>query len=123
MKKDYPNIFKPLRIRGKTLKNRIEAAPISVFDLDTTPERHPSERDMQFFRMQAMGGPAIVTLGDCIVDPTGEDSGLLGSPKIMAANVDNLPFLTRIADEIHRYGALASIELNHAGMLLSLIHI
>ena len=117
MKKDYPNIFKPLRIRGKTLKNRIEAAPISVFDLDTTPERHPSERDMQFFRMQAMGGPAIVTLGDCIVDPTGEDSGLLGSPKIMAANVDNLPFLTRIADEIHRYGALASIELNHAGML------
>ena len=117
MKKDYPNIFKPLRIRGKTLKNRIEAAPISVFDLDTTPERHPSERDMQFFRMQAMGGPSIVTLGDCIVDPTGEDSGLLGSPKIMAANVDNLPFLTRIADEIHRYGALASIELNHAGML------
>lgn len=117
MKKDYPNIFKPLRIRGKTLKNRIEAAPISVFDLDTTPERHPSERDMQFFRMQAMGGPAIVTLGDCIVDPTGEDSGLLGSPKILAANVDNLPFLTRIADEIHRYGALASIELNHAGML------
>lgn len=34
MKKDYPNIFKPLRIRGKTLKNRIEAAPISVFDLE-----------------------------------------------------------------------------------------
>lgn len=117
MKKEYPNLFKPLRIRGKTLKNRIEVAPISVFDLDTTPERHPSERDMQFFRMRAMGGAAIVTLGDCIVHPTGEDSGLLGSPKILAANVDNLPFLTRIADEIHRYGALASIELNHAGML------
>lgn len=115
--KEYPHIFQPLRIRGVLLKNRIEAAPISLFDLDTTPERHPSERDMHFFRMRAMGGAAIVTVGDCIVDPTGEDSGLLGSPKIMAANVDNLPFMTRIADEIHRYGALASLELNHAGML------
>lgn len=115
--KDYPNIFKPLTIRGVTIKNRIEAAPISLFDLDTTPERHPSDRDKQFFRMTAKGGVGIVTLGDCIVHPTGEDSGLLGSPKILAANVDNLPFLTGIADEIHRYGALASIELNHAGML------
>lgn len=35
----------------------------------------------------------------------------------MAGHEDNLPFLTRIADEIHRYGAVASIELNHAGML------
>ena len=117
MNTQYPHIFAPLTIRGITLKNRIEVAPVSVFDLDTTPERHPSERDMQFFRMRAMGGAAVVTLGDCIVDPSGEDSGLLGSPKILAANVDNLPFLTRIADEIHRYGAIASIELNHAGML------
>ena len=117
MDRTYQHIFTPLTIRGITLKNRIEIAPISVFDLDTTPERHPSERDMQFFRMRAMGGAAVVTLGDCIVDPTGEDSGKLASPKIMAGHEDNLPFLTRIADEIHRYGAVASIELNHAGML------
>lgn len=56
-------------------------------------------------------------MGDCIVDPSGEDSGKLASPKILAGHEDNLPFLTRIADEIHRYGAVASIELNHAGML------
>lgn len=117
MDRTYQHIFTPLTIRGITLKNRIEIAPISVFDLDTTPERHPSERDMQFFRMRAMGGAAVVTLGDCIVDPSGEDSGKLASPKIMAGHEDNLPFLTRIADEIHRYGAVASIELNHAGML------
>ena len=117
MDRTYQHIFTPLTIRGITLKNRIEIAPISVFDLDTTPERHPSERDMQFFRMRAMGGAAVVTLVDCIVDPTGEDSGKLASPKIMAGHEDNLPFLTRIADEIHRYGAVASIELNHAGML------
>ena len=117
MDRTYQHIFTPLTIRGITLKNRIEIAPISVFDLDTTPERHPSERDMQFFRMRAMGGAAVVTLGDCIVDPSGEDSGKLASPKILAGHEDNLPFLTRIADEIHRYGAVASIELNHAGML------
>ena len=81
MDRTYQHIFTPLTIRGITLKNRIEIAPISVFDLDTTPERHPSERDMQFFRMRAMGGAAMVTLGDCIVDPSGEDSGKLASPK------------------------------------------
>ena len=53
MDRTYQHIFTPLTIRGITLKNRIEIAPISVFDLDTTPERHPSERDMQFFRMRA----------------------------------------------------------------------
>ena len=98
MDRTYQHIFTPLTIRGITLKNRIEIAPISVFDLDTTPERHPSERDMQFFRMRAMGGAAVVTLGDCIVDPSGEDSGKLASPKILAGHEDNLPFLTRIAD-------------------------
>ncbi len=81
MDRTYQHIFTPLTIRGITLKNRIEIAPISVFDLDTTPERHPSERDMQFFRMRAMGGAAVVTLGDCIVDPSGEDSGKLASPR------------------------------------------
>ena len=117
MNTKYKHLFSPLKIRNKTLKNRIEVAPISVFDLATTPERHPVERDMAFFRMRAMGGAAVITLGDCIVHPSGVDSGHLPSPKILACNEDNLPFLTRIADEIHRYGALANIEINHAGML------
>ena len=51
MDRTYQHIFTPLTIRGITLKNRIEIAPISVFDLDTTPERHPSERDMQPVRI------------------------------------------------------------------------
>ncbi|GAB1475464.1 FAD-dependent oxidoreductase [Bacillota bacterium] len=117
MNTKYKHLFSPLTIRGITLKNRIEAAPISVFDLSNTPERHLSERDMDFFRVRAMGGAAIVTLGDAIVHPSGIDTGNLPSPKVMACNDDNLFYLTRLADEIHRYGAIASIELNHAGML------
>lgn len=117
MKTKYKHLFSPLTIRGITLKNRIEAAPISVFDLANTPERHLSERDMDFFRVRAMGGAAVVTLGDAIVHPSGIDTGNLPSPKVMACNDDNLFYLTRLADEIHRYGAIASIELNHAGML------
>ena len=118
MDRTYQHIFTPLTIRGITLKNRIEIAPISVFDLDTTPERtHPSGYAV-LPSLRAMGGCRRgVTLGDCIVDPTGEDSGKLASPKIMAGHEDNLPFLTRIADEIHRYGAVASIELEPRRML------
>lgn len=117
MKTKYKNLFSPLTIRGITIKNRIEAAPISVFDLARTKDQHPSDRDMAFFRVRAMGGAGIVTLGDCIVHPSGQDTGHLPSPKILIWDDDNLPFITQIADEIHRYGALASVELNHAGML------
>ena len=117
MTNKYPHLASPLTIRGVTLKNRIEAAPISVFDLANTPERHLSEHDMHFFRTKAMGGAAIVTLGDAIVHPSGIDTGHLPSPKVLACDDDNIFYLTRVADEIHRYGALASIELNHAGML------
>ena len=67
MDRTYQHIFTPLTIRGITLKNRIEIAPISVFDLDTTPERHPSERDMQFFRMRAMS--------TCFSEMSGASSG------------------------------------------------
>ena len=117
MNMKYKHLFTPLTIRGITLKNRIEAAPISLFDLATTPEKHPSKDDVGFYRLRASGGAAIVTIGDGIVHPTGVDSGYLPSPKIMICNDDNIPFLRNITDEIHRYGTLACMQLNHAGML------
>ena len=41
MDRTYQHIFTPLTIRGITLKNRIEIAPISVFDLDTPRSATP----------------------------------------------------------------------------------
>lgn len=117
MKTNHPNLFKPLKIKNTIIKNRIEASPISVFDLATTPEKHLSKDGIGFYRIRAAGGAGIVTIGDAIVHPTGVDSGYLGSPKILINNEDNIPFLRDASEEIKRSGAIASIELNHAGML------
>lgn len=117
MNHKYKELFSPLTIRNITLKNRIEASPISLFDLACTPEKHPSKDGEGFYRIRAMGGAAIVTIGDGIVHPTGIDSGYLPSPKIMICNDDNIPFITAISEEIQRYGAIACMQLNHAGML------
>lgn len=67
MKTNHPNLFKPLKIKNTIIKNRIEASPISVFDLATTPEKHLSKDGIGFYRIRAAGGAGIVTIGDAIV--------------------------------------------------------
>lgn len=117
MNEKYKHLFSPLTIRNITLKNRIEASPVSLFDLATTPEHALSHDDIGFYRLRASGGAAIVTIGDGIVHPSGVDSGYLASPKVMPCYDDSIPFFRRVTDEIHRYNCVACLQLNHAGML------
>ena len=42
MNEYYPSLFSAIRIGSLTLKNRIMASPISLFDLSTTPEHKHS---------------------------------------------------------------------------------
>ncbi len=117
MNQKYKTLFSPLTIRGITLKNRVEASPISLFDLELTPEHALSDDDIGFYRLRAAGGAAIVIIGDGIVHPTGVDTGYLPSPKVMACFDDSIPFLRKVSGEIQRHGAVACLQLNHAGML------
>ena len=111
----YPHLFEPLTIKGVTFKNRVMASPISLFDLHTSPEHRHSISDLFFYRLRASGGAAVVTLGDSIVHPSGNTEGL-NDDKTMLWRKSSIPFLCDITDEIHRYGAYASIELNHDGI-------
>lgn len=117
MNEKLKHLFQPMRIKGVTFKNRIEAAPVSTFELATTPEKALNHESYGFFRLRASGGAAVITIGDGIVHPTGVDSGYLPSPKIMACMDDSIPFLRHVTDEIHRYNTVACLQLNHAGML------
>lgn len=117
MKNKYKALFQPMTIKGVTLKNRIEASPISTFELATTPEKALTHDAYGFYRLRASGGAAIVTVGDGIVHPTGVDTGYLPSPKVMACMDDSISFFCHVVDEIHRYNSVACLQLNHAGML------
>lgn len=110
---NYSMLFSPVKVGRLTFKNRIFASPISLFDLVPGKQYLPSAKDIDFYRLRAMGGAALVTVGDSAVHPSGLAPD---NHKLLLNTPDIIPFLTDITDEIHKYGAFASIELNHGGI-------
>ena len=106
----YPNVFKPITIKGLEFKNRIETAP--MVPCMATPEGWVTKELVEFTRPFARGGAAIVTLGDSAVnfEHAMDHEGQLN------LGDDNIKMgLDEIADEVHKYGSHISVELNHGG--------
>ncbi|MDR1299575.1 MAG: FAD-dependent oxidoreductase [Oscillospiraceae bacterium] len=107
MGRKYEHILRPIRVGAFTAKNRIEVSPAEPFlctrDGQITPEF------IAFTESMARGGAGIVTVGDSPVNQAYADENHfvvnLADPFIVHG-------LVRLADAIHRHGALASIELN-----------
>jgi 2,4-dienoyl-CoA reductase-like NADH-dependent reductase (Old Yellow Enzyme family)/NADPH-dependent 2,4-dienoyl-CoA reductase/sulfur reductase-like enzyme len=109
----FENVFQPLRIGNLVAKNRIEVSPAEPFL--ATEYGHATDDFILFTAALARGGAGIVTVGDSPVNQEYADENHfvinLAAPYIVHS-------LVRITDAIHRYGALASIELNlRAGYL------
>jgi 2,4-dienoyl-CoA reductase-like NADH-dependent reductase (Old Yellow Enzyme family)/NADPH-dependent 2,4-dienoyl-CoA reductase/sulfur reductase-like enzyme len=106
---EYTHIFKTLRIGKMTVKNRIEFPPVGPH-LGTS-DGYVSRELIEWGRQFARGGAAIVTLGDsATVAPAGP---VHRSYAIHVGNEKCLNPLNRFAETIQRYGAKASIQLNH----------
>jgi 2,4-dienoyl-CoA reductase-like NADH-dependent reductase (Old Yellow Enzyme family)/thioredoxin reductase len=107
----FPHLYEPIKIGGLTLKNRIVAAPSSQGDVEN--DGTLGKYNIAYYGRKAKGGAALVTVGDGIVHPTGRNH-----PKQVLLYTDAaLPSLLRCAEEIHKYGALASYELSHGGIV------
>jgi 2,4-dienoyl-CoA reductase-like NADH-dependent reductase (Old Yellow Enzyme family)/NADPH-dependent 2,4-dienoyl-CoA reductase/sulfur reductase-like enzyme len=106
----YEHVFSSITIKGVEFKNRIEVAP--MVPCMATPEGWVTKELIEFCRPLAKGGAAIVTVGDSAVnwehamDHEGQLN--LGDNNVKMG-------LDDLADEVQRYGALISIELNHGG--------
>ena len=108
--KKYPNLFSPLKLGNITFRNRIVMAPTSAFTL--TPEGYLTREEIAYFEMKAAGGAAAVTIGEGIVHTkTGQARPVL----IPLDDPASLPSLARAARAIRRHGAIASMEVQHAG--------
>ncbi|MCM8711204.1 FAD-dependent oxidoreductase [Clostridium sp. SYSU_GA19001] len=106
----YKHVFTPITIKGVEFKNRIQAAP--MVPCMATPEGWVTKEVIEFYRPFAKGGAAIVTVGDSAVnwEHAMDHEGQLN------LGDDNVKMgLDDLAHEIHRYGAVISIELNHGG--------
>ncbi|NLM21925.1 MAG: FAD-dependent oxidoreductase [Peptococcaceae bacterium] len=107
----YKNLFEPIKLRGMLFRNRIFAAPTGFQDMGKEGILPPEAAC--YYERKAMGGAASVTVGECVVDSK------FGKGSVYHICLDN-PFslhgLARTTDAITRQGAVASAELQHAGM-------
>ena len=113
MNQYYPNLFKPLKVKKTVFRNRIFSAPGGIKSF--TDHNHLAERVIDYQAHKAAGGVAAVTLGDCIVHPTG---AVEWNPKMNIFDYRSEMGLNDYANAVHAGRALCSVELMHAGMHL-----
>lgn len=110
MKRDYPNLAKPLVVGNVTLRNRMCSAPLGATDI--TAEGSPGPRTQGFYELRAKGGAAVVTMSELVVHPETDGSQML---ILNLKNRGQLAAFSFVADGIKRHGAVPSIELSHSG--------
>src|SRR4030066_2582186 len=112
--KQYQYIFQPFKFANIETRNRIECSPMLA--CMATADGFVTREMIEFYAAFARGGAGIVTVGDAAVDMEyavahfgqlglGSDSAIMG--------------LSNLVEAIQKYGAKASIELDHAGRMSS----
>jgi 2,4-dienoyl-CoA reductase-like NADH-dependent reductase (Old Yellow Enzyme family) len=101
-------LFTPLRLRGTELKNRIVVSPMCEY---SARDGHPTNWHMVHLGSRAVGGCSLVFTEATAVSAVGRispgDTGIY-----MDCHVDSW---RPIAEFIHEQGAIAGIQLAHAG--------
>ena len=107
----FPHLFSPITLGGTVFRNRIFGSPISARETDR--DNIPNDHLVAWYERKAIGGAASVCVGDCIVDSL---HGRYGSEHICLDDPAELHGLTVLANAVSRHGAVASVELQHAGL-------
>lgn len=101
-------LFTPLRLREFEFKNRIAVSPMCEY---SAPDGHPGTRHLVHLGSRAVGGAALVMGEATAVQAIGRispaDTGLYLDSHVDAWHT--------IVEFIHAHGALAGIQLAHAG--------
>jgi NADPH2 dehydrogenase len=102
-------IFKPITLRGVTIKNRIVMAPMLMYT--GNEEGTVTDLHLAHYGARALGGVGLITTEVVAVDPAGrishKDLGLW--------NDEQIEGLRRLADLIRHCGAKSALQLAHAG--------
>lgn len=101
-------LFRPLTLRGLTFKNRVFVSPMCQYSSD---DGMPTDWHLVHLGSRAVGGASLVIVEATAVSPEGRisprDSGIWSDAHATA--------FRRINDFIHANGALAGVQLAHAG--------
>src|SRR5690606_12524975 len=108
MSATFPNLFQPLTLRHKTLRNRI------VFGSHTANMSEgglPGDRHLGYYRERAMGGAAMIVVEPMPVHRT----AVLTRGNFRPEDDAVIPHFRRIADAVHEHGAVICQQLYHVG--------
>lgn len=102
------HLFEPLNQRGVTFRNRIAVAPMCQY---SSTDGYANEWHLVHLASRAVGGAGLVITEAAAVEPRGritrQDLGIWSDAHAEA--------LAKIVAQIHNFGAIAGIQLAHAG--------
>jgi 2,4-dienoyl-CoA reductase-like NADH-dependent reductase (Old Yellow Enzyme family) len=105
---EVPALFRPLTLRGITLRNRIGVSPMCEY---SSTDGFATDWHLVHLGSRAVGGAALVMTEAAAVEARGrispEDLGIYRD--------EHMEMLARIASFIHEQGAVPGIQLAHAG--------
>lgn len=120
-----PTLFRPLKIRDVTLKNRIIVAPMCTFSANPDATS-PTVGALTDFHVAHLGHLAAKGAGLVMIEATGVQSHGRISPHdsgLWQEGVDSeqVKGIRRVVDFAHSQGAKVGIQLAHAGRKASII--
>jgi 2,4-dienoyl-CoA reductase (NADPH2) len=105
----YPNLFKPMKLNGLRLKNRITMAPLYLGYAASGGTVSPLL--LYHYKLMAQSGAAMI-----VVENASITAGGSGSPRTIRCDHNRyLPGLEKLAVAIKDQKSLACLQLNHAG--------
>lgn len=120
-----PTLFRPLKIRDLTLKNRIIVAPMCMYSADPNPTS-PHAGALTDYHIAHLGHIAVKGAGLIFVEATAVQPNGRISPNdsgLWQDGIDSEQFkaLKRVADFAHSQGAKIGLQLAHAGRKASTV--
>jgi 2,4-dienoyl-CoA reductase-like NADH-dependent reductase (Old Yellow Enzyme family) len=104
-----PSLFSPLSFAGLTLRNRIAMPP--MWSGKATPEGLVTPAIVDYHRVRAAAGTALIIVEHSFVHPQGRHS----STQIGVHDDACIGGLSQLASAIRAEGAVACLQLSHAG--------
>ena len=108
MSKLFPRLLEPIKLRHKTLRNRI------VFGAHTAnmaENGFPGPRHVGYYAERAMGGAAMIVVEPVPVHP----AAVLTRGNFRPSDDAIIPHFRKVTDAIHAHGAVAIQQLYHIG--------
>ena len=112
------NMFDPVTVGSIRTRNRICIPPMVIYHIsDETGMVKP--QNVEHYRALARGGAGLIIQEATCISPEGR----LSRDQLGIWSDDQIPGLRNITEAVHQEGCPIFVQLHHAGLVLSLIHI